>query len=213
MVSAAALKPGPIYFSVTAVLPASTNRALRALPDQEGDLNIGAPEPETIDRSVVETEDSSVRGLRESVPDRDDNEEGFHLSKFYTAVSAFLLVCVGVLVVALRTNHGNDKDRPGLDKKSSFHGVILLSMLSICMIGEATADGCTIDCGDYGAPLPEQRKYVTPLFIPGVMDYRERCNENLTMYMNINENYDWGIRNESGAPLTTPIYGYVLQSQ
>ena len=150
--------------------------------------------------------------MRESFSDQEGDDNDVHASKLYTAVSAFLLVCIGVVAVASRTNRANDEERRALDKKGSFHGIILLSMIGICMIGEAAGAGCTVGCGEFGTPLPNQTQFETKLFIPEVHDFRNNCTANITMYMNINENYDWGIKDENGTTLNTTIYGYVLLS-
>lgn len=213
MVSTAALKPGPIDFLVAETPTTATGRALLAsLPVQESDdlggMNSGQLKPEPIQQST-KTQGATGLGLHQSFPDEEGDDEGFQL---YAAVSAFLLVCVGVVAIARRPNQANDEDRHALEKKNSFHGVILLSMLGICMIGEAGADDCTVDCNAFGTPLPNQTLFVNELFIPEVQDLRTQCDTHIDIYININENYDWGITDDSGAALNTTLYGYVLRS-
>lgn len=205
MVSTAALKAGPIDFSVQLGVTAR-DRALRGDGVDLEDLNIGEPESKPIEESIVAIEGTGTgRGLRESFP-QEGNEGGSNTSKLYTALAAFLLVCVGVVSVARRNNQADDEPKPAFNKKSSFNGIILLSMLGLCMTEQADAQ-CTIDCNDFGAPIPEQDLFVNPLFIPEVVDLRANCSANLTMYININENYDWGIKDENGTSLNTTIYG------
>ncbi len=110
------------------------------------DLTIGEPKTEAIDESVVAIQgDVAGRGLRESFPQEGAKEDS-HMFKLYTALTAFLLVCIGVVSVARRNNQANDETNPAFNKKSSFNGILLLSILGICVTGQAVADNCTVDC-------------------------------------------------------------------
>jgi hypothetical protein len=101
------------------------------------------------------------------------------------------------------------KNRVG-DKRKRDGGLFMSFVIALGFLKGAKADeGCTIDCIDDGIMIPNQDKYKTALFIPTVIDLRDKCGETLEMYMKEGLQ-DCGVKGWNNEQLKTPIYGYVL---
>ena len=85
-----------------------------------------------------------------------------------------------------------------------------LVMVASLFSKQATADpgDCSLDCVENFTAIAPQEKYMTELFIPPVIDMRNRpCNETVDLY--IKQAYqDFGVKDANGGTLLTPIYGY-----
>jgi hypothetical protein len=88
----------------------------------------------------------------------------------------------------------------------------VMSLLLVLRFSQEAAAGhnCTLDCTEFGSPIPEQTKYQKELPIPEVIDLRGKCGEsadNVEIWIK-QADQDWGVKDSSGDTLLTPIYGY-----
>ena len=122
---------------------------------------------------------------------------------------------MNVLTADFDFERQSKRKNPVGDKTKRNAGLFMSFVLALAFLkGVKGDDACNFECNDFGTPIPDQIKYQTPLFIPAVIDLREKCGPDsdiLEMYM-MEGKQDWGIKDSdvSETPLMTTIWGYVL---
>jgi hypothetical protein len=141
---------------------------------------------------------------------------------YWSALGVVLLSIFYSLVRRLRVNNAEKKVAAGhgapiatARKGARYQSVASLALL-LGLPQEVAGDVCTIDCTEFGNPIPEQAKYETGIFVPPIIDLRRDPNTDLCLDPDLypvtiditQGKQDWGIKDENGTTLETTIYGY-----
>jgi hypothetical protein len=195
------------------------------------DASVSAPEKSQKDALLRETKQTrEVEERNEALP-MEEAVNGARLSvvcawlSLAATIASLFLVLLGKSAKATRANleesedeldseqqGEQDKKTPinQMNRQGGLRHLVLSLLLALGFTMEAVADECTLDCTEFGTPIPQQIKYKTPLFIPPVINKSNlsTCGEHFDMY--IKEGYQsMGIKSDDGTELFTPIYGYV----
>jgi hypothetical protein len=143
----------------------------------------------TQEAAVKSTQEAAVKSTQDAVFESTHNT---WMSFYWLAIGVVLLSIFYSLVRRLHVNKAKEKfdadhGAPIVTarKVARYQFVASLALL-LGLPQQVAGDVCTVDCTEFGNPIPDQTKHETALFVPPIIDLRgdpgtDRC-ENPDLY-------------------------------